>query len=92
MKFSIIIILIFTLLTTACTTTPKKPVVIAGSGTQYAKWQEAVLEECSNKAAEITLKIVAEKYKEGYLIMEKDIVAIHKYLTEKCSVDSGIVI
>lgn len=91
MKTSIII-LSFTLIVTGCTITPKKPEVITGPGIFYAKWQNAVLKECNNKAAMITLQIVDEKIKEGYSIMEEDVARIHKYLVEKCSLDSGIVI
>lgn len=91
MKTSIII-LSFTLLITGCTITPKKPSVIVGSGTFYAKWQNAILKECNNKAAMITLQIVDEKIKEGYVITEVDVYKIHKYLVEKCSLNSGIVI
>ena len=93
MKLSIIILtLSFTLSLTGCTIHPPKQPVIIGPGTFYAKWQKAILEECSDKAALVTLEIVREKSKEGYLFTENDVIAIHKYLTEKCSVNSGIVI
>lgn len=91
MKTSIII-LSFTLICTGCTITPKKSEVIVGPGTFYAKWQNAILKECNNKAAMITLQIVDEKIKEGYVIAEVDVYRIHKYLVEKCSLNSGIVI
>lgn len=40
----------------------------------------------------MTLEIVRAKSKEGILFSEGDVIAIHKYLTEECSVNSGIVI
>lgn len=93
MKLSVIILtLSFTLLLTGCTIQAPKQAVIVGPGTFYAKWQKAILEKCSDKAAEATLGIVREKSREGYMFTEGDVVAIHKYLTEKCSVNSGIVI
>ena len=90
--FVIILTLGFTLLLTSCTIPTKKLEVIVGPGTYYAKWQKAILEKCSDKAAEVTLDIVREKSKEGYVFTESNVIAIHKYLTEKCSVNSGIVI
>lgn len=92
MKLSTAIILSFTILATGCTTHQPKQAVTVGPGTFYAKWQKAILEKCSDKAAEVTIEIVREKSKEGYVFAEGDIIAIHKYLTEKCSVNSGIVI
>lgn len=91
MKTSIII-LSFTLLTTACTISPPVKPVIYGPGVFYSKWQNAILKECNNKAAMITLQIVDEKIKEGWVITEVDVYRIHKYLVEKCSLNSGIVI
>lgn len=72
MKTSIII-LSFTLIATGCTITPKKSEVIVGPGVFYAKWQNAILKECNNKAAMITLQIVDEKIKEGWVITEVDV-------------------
>lgn len=92
MKLSVAIILSFTILTTSCTIHQPKQSVIVGPGTFYAKWQKAILEKCSDKAAEVTLEIVRAKSKEGILFSEGDVIAIHKYLTEECSVNSGIVI
>lgn len=92
MKLSTAIVLSFTILTTGCTITPQVKPVIYGPGTFYAKWQKAILEKCSDKAAEVTLDIVREKTKEGMMFSEGDVIAIHKYLTEKCSVDNGITI
>lgn len=94
MKSSVLSILVFTTLLTGCTLSPVKEhsSIIVGPGTFYAKWQNAVLKECNNKAAMITLQIVDEKIKEGYSIMEEDVAKIHKYLVEKCSLDNGIVI
>jgi len=93
MKLSVITLtLCFTLILTGCTIHPPKQPVIVGPGTFYAKWQKAVLEKCSDKAAEVTLDIVREKSKEGMMFSEGDVIAIHKYLTEKCSVNSGITI
>lgn len=91
MKTSIII-LSFTLILTGCTITPKVKPVIYGPGVFYAKWQNAILKERNNKAAMATLQIVDEKIKEGYVITEIDVYRIHKYLVEKCSLNSGIVI
>lgn len=91
MKLSTLFTLTLAITLVGCASHPK-PIVIAGSGTYYAKWQKAVLEECNNKAAMITLKIVDEKIKEGYIVLESDVMAIHKYLVEKCSLDSGLVI
>lgn len=97
MKLSIITILFCTLLSTGCTIHQPKQSVIVGSvprspGTFYAKWQKAILEKCSDKAAEVTIEIVRSKSKEGYVFTERDVIAIHKYLTEKCSLNSGVVI
>jgi hypothetical protein len=93
MKLSVIILtLSFTLLLTGCTIHQPKQSVIVGPGTFYAKWQKAILEKCSDKAALVTIEIVREKSKEGYVFAERDVIAIHKYLIEKCSVNSGIVI
>lgn len=61
-------------------------------GTFYAKWQKQVLEECSDKAAEVVLKFTADKYKEGILLKEEQIVMIHEMLVKKCSMNSGLVI
>ncbi len=91
MKTSIII-LSFTLLITGCTIQAPKQTVYSGPGVFYAKWQNAILKECNNKAAMTTLQIVDEKIKEGYVITEEDVARIHKYLVEKCSLNSGIVI
>ena len=90
--FVIILTLGFTPLLTSCTIQAPKQPVIYGPGTYYAKWQKAILEKCSDKAAEVTLDIVREKSKEGYVFTENNVIAIHKYLTEKCSVDNGITI
>ena len=92
MKLSVITIIFLTITLQACTIAPKKSEVIVGPGTFYAKWQKAILEKCSDKAAEVTIEIVRSKSKEGYLITEGGVIAIHKYLTEKCSVNNGIVI
>ena len=92
MKLSVITILFCTILITGCTIHQPKQPVIVGPGTFYAKWQRAILEKCSDKAAEVTIEIVREKSKEGMVFTEGDVIAIHKYLTEKCSVNSGIVI
>ena len=93
MKLSVIILtLSFTLLLTGCTIHQPKQSVIVGPGTFYAKWQKAILEKCSDKAALVTIEIVREKSKEGYVFAEGDVIAIHKYLTEKCSLNSGVVI
>lgn len=71
---------------------PVKPdnKVVVGSGTMYAKWQKAILEKCSDKAAEVVMGFVAEKYKEGILLTEDQVVMIHKHLVSKCSFNSGI--
>ena len=94
MKTSVIIILSFTLIFTGCTLTPVKQTngVIVGPGTFYAKWQKQVLNACSDKAAEIVLKLTADKYKEGILLTEEQIVIIHEHLVRKCSMNSGLVI
>lgn len=91
MKLSTLFTLTLALTLVGCASHPK-PIVIAGSGTFYAKWQNAILKECNNKAAMVTLQIVDEKIKEGYVITEVDVYRIHKYLVEKCSLNSGIVI
>lgn len=56
MKTSVISILCFTLILTGCTIQAPKQADRVGPGTFYAKWQNAVLEECSDKAAEVVLK------------------------------------
>lgn len=91
---SAILILSFTLIATGCSIAPKKPksVVISGPGAFYGKWHDSILEKCTEKAAEVTWQIVVKKSKEGVQFAERDIINIHKYLTEKCSVNSGIVI
>lgn len=83
--------LVLTALITACTI-PVKQQVIVGSGTMYEKWQKAILEECSKKAAEAAIEVVVRKTKEGMLFTEKDIIEIHTYLLGKCSLNSGVVI
>ena len=92
MKTSVITILFCTLLVTGCTIQPTKQAVIVGPGTFYAKWQNQVLDACSEKAVEVTLGIVAEKYREGILLTEEQIVMIHGMLVRKCSMNSGLVI
>lgn len=92
MKLSTVIILSFTILATGCTIQSPKQAVYAGPGTFYAKWQKQVLEECSDKAAEVVLKLTADKYREGILLTEEQIVMIHGMLVKKCSMNSGIVI
>lgn len=92
MKLSTTIILSFTILATGCTIQPTKQTVYTGPGTFYAKWQKQVLEECSDKAAEVVLKFTADKYKEGILLTEEQIVMIHQILVKKCSQNSGLVI
>lgn len=97
MKLSTAIILSFTIFATGCTIRATKPSERVGSvprspGTFYAKWQKAILEKCSDKAALVTIEIVRSKSKEGMMFSEADVIAIHKYLTEKCSLNSGVVI
>ena len=94
MKTSVISILVFTTLPTGCTLTPVKQTnsVIVGPGTFYAKWQKQVMDACSDKAAEVVLKLTADKYKEGILLTEEQIVMIHGMLVRKCSMNSGLVI
>jgi hypothetical protein len=94
MKTSVISILVFTTLLTGCTLTPVKQSnsVIVGPGTFYVKWQKQVLDACSEKAAEVVLKLTADKYKEGILLTEEQIVMIHEMLVRKCSMNSGLVI
>lgn len=76
---------------TGCTTHPKYTVIV-GSGTMYSKWQKSVLKACSIKAAEITVDLVVRKSKEGVVFTEVDVINIHSYLVNKCSMNSGIVI
>ena len=92
MKTSVISILSFTLILTGCTIQTPKQAVIVGPGTFYAKWQKQVMNACSDKAAEIVLKITADKYREGILLTEEQIVMIHGILVRKCSMNSGLVI
>lgn len=92
MKTSVISILSFTLILAGCTIQAPKQVDRVGPGTFYAKWQNAVLEECSDKAAEVVLKLTADKYREGILLTEEQIVIIHGMLVRKCSMNSGLVI
>jgi hypothetical protein len=95
MKSSVLSILFCTaILTSGCAMSPVKPdnKVVVGSGTMYAKWQKAILDECSDKAAEVVLKLTADKYREGILLTEEQIVMIHGMLVKKCSMNSGIVI
>lgn len=89
---SAILILSFTLIATGCTIQAPKQAVYAGPGTFYAKWQKQVLDACSDKAAEVVLKFTADKYKEGILLKEEQIVMIHEHLVKKCSMNSGLVI
>lgn len=92
MKLSTAIILSFTILATGCTIhQPKQPDRV-GPGTFYAKWQKEVMDACSDKAAEVVLKFTADKYKEGVLLTEEQIVMIHGMLVKKCSMNSGLVI
>jgi hypothetical protein len=86
MKSSVLSILVFTTILSGCTISPVKDhsSVIVGPGTFYAKWQKSILDECSDKAA--------EKYKEGILLTEEQIVIIHEILVKKCSMNSGLVI
>jgi len=94
MKTSVISILSFTLILTGCTLAPVKQnnSVIVGPGTFYAKWQKQVMDACSEKAAEVVLKLTADKYREGILLTEEQIVMIHGILVRKCSMNSGLVI
>ena len=97
MKLSTVIILSFTILATGCTIHQPKQAVIVGSvprshGTFYAKWQKSILDQCSDKAAEVVLKFTADKYKEGILLTEQQIVMIHGMLVRQCSMNSGLVI
>lgn len=50
------------------------------------------MDACSDKAAEIVLKLTADKYREGILLTEEQIVMIHGMLVRKCSMNSGLVI
>lgn len=92
MKLSTAIILSFTMLTTGCTIHQPKQADRVGPGTFYAKWQKEVMDACSDKAAEVVLKLTADKYKEGVLLTEHSIVSLIKNLTQKCYINSGIVI
>jgi len=92
MKLSTPIILSFTILATGCTIHQPKQADRVGPGTFYAKWQKEVMEACSDKAAEVVLKFTADKYKEGILLTESEIVMIHQVLVKKCSQNSGLVI
>lgn len=92
MKLSTAIILSFTILATGCTIQAPKQADRVGPGTFYAKWQKEVMEACSDKAAEVVLKFTADKYKEGVLLTEEQIVMIHQILVKKCSQNSGLVI
>ena len=94
MKTSVISILFCTLFIAGCTLDPVKQSnsVIVGPGTFYAKWQKQVMDACSDKAAEIVLKLTADKYREGILLTEEQIVMIHGMLVRKCSMNSGLVI
>jgi hypothetical protein len=88
---SSILVLSFTCIITGCTTHPKYTVIV-GSGTMYSKWQKDVLEVCSIKAAEVTVELVVKKSKEGMVFTESDVINIHSYLVNKCSMNAGIVI
>lgn len=92
MKLSTAIILSFTILATGCTIQPTKQAERVGPGTFYAKWQKQVMDACSDKAAEIVLKLTVDKYKEGILLTEGQIVMMHGMLVKKCSMNSGLVI
>lgn len=80
------------MLTTGCTIHQPKQADRVGPGTFYAKWQKEVMDACSDKAAEVVLKLTADKYKEGVLLTEHSIVSLIKNLTQKCYINSGIVI
>lgn len=90
MKTSVISILSFTLILTGCTIQAPKQSVYHGA--IYAKWQKQVMDACSDKAAEVVLKLTADKYREGILLTEEQIVMIHQILVKKCSQNSGLVI
>lgn len=92
MKTSVISILSFTLILAGCTIQPTKQAERVGPGTFYAKWQKQVMDACSDKAAEIVLKLTVDKYKEGILLTEGQIVMMHGMLVKKCSMNSGLVI
>jgi hypothetical protein len=92
MKLSTAIIISFTILATGCTIHQPKQAERVGPGTFYAKWQNEVMDACSDKAAEVVLKFTADKYKEGILLTEEQIVMIHGILVRKCSMNSGLVI
>ena len=91
MNLSTVVILSFTILATGCTIQPTKQADRVGPGTFYAKWQREVMDACSDKA-EIVLKLTADKYREGILLTEEQIVMIHGMLVRKCSMNSGLVI
>jgi len=93
MKSFVLSILFCTaIITSGCAMSPVKPdnKVVVGSGTMYAKWQKAILDRCFDKTAEVVMGFVAEKYREGILLTEDQIVMIHKHLVNKCSFNSGI--
>lgn len=88
-----ILVISFTLSINACTMTHKSNTdVIVGSGTMYEVWKISILEKCSDKALEVTAKIVSDKIKEGYVFTQEDVINIHSFLVKKCSLNSGIVI
>ena len=91
MKSCVLAISLILICTTGCSTSPKYK-VLSGPGTQYAKWQKGVLEECSDRAALVTFDLVVQKSKEGYVFTQEDVINIHQYLIKKCSRNSGITI
>lgn len=88
-----ILVLSFTLSTSACTMTHKPNTeVITGSGIIYERWKDSILEKCSDKTLEVTIKIVSDKIKEGYVFTQEDVINTHSFLAKKCSLNSGVVI
>lgn len=81
--FSFIIVL------TACAHTEPR---LSGTGTQYQIWQTQILEECTRKAATITVELMDGKAKEGIYLNIEQGHALNRYVLELCYERNGIVI
>lgn len=80
----------FIIALTACTQSAYQQPRLNGSGTQYQAWQTQILEECSRKAATITVELMEEKARESVFVTQAHM--INRYILELCYRKNGIVI
>lgn len=93
MKSCNTLIFLSALLLNGCTAIPKEHSnLIYGSGIMYQRWQDKVLEECSDKVYKVSLQIFIDKLKENILLSKQEIEYVQDYLLKKCSLKAGIVI